>query len=229
MELSECAIEGTGVQENLGGGVGLYAGPFEDGHPPSLLLDASTLRDNPIAGAWFGGQGSYQLTGNTIHGGEGWSRGTLTQCGDAVYAGGGVQAWDGSSGLWLSDNDLVEGLTAGLFLDDASATVQGNRYAENQVDIVQQGLACELGPEGWTSEPLRSTELCPTYDYGVCDDAFALYLTVAELGGGDYTPPEDWDLSGPQPTAPATQAAAPAMPSPLRQLPAPVLLLARSP
>ncbi len=229
MELSECAIEGTGVQENLGGGVGLYAGPFEDGHPPSLLLDASTLRDNPIAGAWFGGQGSYQLTGNTIHGGEGWSRGTLTQCGDAVYAGGGVQAWDGSSGLWLSDNDLVEGLTAGLFLDDASATVQGNRYAENQVDIVQQGLACELGPEGWTSEPLRSTELCPTYDYGVCDDAFALYLTVAELGGGDDTPPEDWDLSGPQPTAPATQAAAPAMPSPLRQLPAPVLLLARSP
>ena len=47
--LDQSVIEGTTVQENLGGGVGIYAEPWGGG-PPQLSVTASTIRDNPIAG-----------------------------------------------------------------------------------------------------------------------------------------------------------------------------------
>ena len=178
-------IESTTEQENTGGGVGIYAEPWYGGASTLMVAD-TTIMDNPIAGVWLSGEGSYSLSNNAIHGGEGWTREGLTKCGDAVYARDGVTAWDGSSGLLLEDNELVDGLGAGLFLDDASATLMGNSYADNSVDLVMQGSSCDVPPESYGDEALGSVELCPTYDYATCGDEFSLYLTLEEpeLGYG---------------------------------------------
>jgi len=178
-QLAESLIEGTTEQENIGGGVGVYAWPWGGG-PPTLEVTGTTIRNNPIAGVWVSGQGSYSLSGNAIHGGEGWTREGMTKCGDAVYAREGVTAWDGSSGLLLENNELLDGLDAGLFLDNASATLSGNSYADNAVDIVRQGADCAAPPDGYENEAIGSAELCPDYDYANCGDEFWLYMTLEE-------------------------------------------------
>jgi len=178
LDLADSLIEGTTEQENIGGGVGLYADPWHGG-PPTLTVNNNTIQDNAIAGVWLAGQGSYAFSGNSFHGGEGWTRESLTKCGDAVHARDGVTAWDGSSGLLMENNELLHGLGAGLFLDNATATLSGNSYADNAVDLVVQGADCETPPNGYEDEAIGSAELCPAYDYATCGDEFGLYLELA--------------------------------------------------
>jgi len=97
----------------------------------------------------------------------------------------GVTAWDGSSGLLMENNELLDGLGAGLLLDNASATLSGNSYSDNAVDLVVQGANCETLPDGYEDAALISSELCPTYDYATCGDEFALFLTLAEPESGN--------------------------------------------
>ncbi len=226
LELDESLIEGTTEQENLGGGVGIFAHPW-DGGPPSLSVADSTIRDNAIAGVWLSGAGSYSLADSTIHGGEGWTRGGLGKCGDAVFAQDGVTSWDGASGLLLQDNELLDGLGAGLFLDDASATLSGNSYADNAVDIVTQGADCAVPPDGYQDETIGSAELCPSFDYATCGDEFALVLTLAEPDsgqGGAFAGPPLSAMPAMLPLAlvalpllPAAQRPEPPAPHPLRR------------
>jgi len=179
LDLHDSIIEGTGEQENLGGGTGIYANPWV-GDPPTLSVSSSTIQDNPIAGAWLSGEGPYSFSGNTIRGGEGWTRETLTKCGDAVYASGSVEPGKGSSGLLLENNELRDGLGAGLFLHNASANLSGNTYLDNAVDLISQGTGCDVPPNGYDDAALGSAELCPTYDYATCEDPFYLYLELVE-------------------------------------------------
>ncbi len=176
LTLAGSLVEGTEPGADLGGGVGIYASPWH-GTAPVLRLSSSTVRDNPIAGIFLGGQGSYTLADNSIHGGEGWSRSELTRCGDAIFVTGAVSAWDGDDGLALVGNELRNGLTAGLFLHESSAWLSGNRYADNAVDLITQGDGCAESPGGLEGEALASSELCPQWDYAVCDDdEFWFYL-----------------------------------------------------
>ena len=177
--LDGSVVEGTGAQENLGGGIGIYVEPYRKEHPPFLEISDTTIRDNPIAGVWVSGQGSDSLSPNAIHGGEGWSRGSLSKCGDAVFASNGVTAWDGGLGLLLESNELRDARGAGLFLDDASASLSGNTYADNALDLVSQGDRCDAPPDGYESEDIASAELCPSYDYATCVDEFSLFLQLA--------------------------------------------------
>jgi len=199
--ISGSFIEGSTEQENIGGGVGIYAEPWLGG-PPFLSVTDTTIQDNAISGVWLSGQGSYSFSDNAIHGGEGWSRESLTKCGDAVYAGEGVTAWDGSAGLLLENNDLLDGLGAGLILDGASATLSGNHYADNDVDLITQGASCATLPEGYENETIGSAEICPTHDYATCGDEFSLVLTLAKPESGH-------GLALPGLTRAATSAAVP--------------------
>ncbi len=183
LELIDSTIEGTSLQENLGGGVGIYAEPWAGG-PPTLTVSGSLIQDNPIAGLWLSGAGSYTITGNTIGGGEGWARASLTKCGDAVFARDGVALGEESPSLLLEGNLLQDGQGAGLFLDNASAALSGNSYADNAVDLVSQGSGCSSAPQGYESELLGTAELCPYYDYAVCGDEFMLYLALAQPASG---------------------------------------------
>ena len=93
-------------------------------------------------------------------------------------------AWDGSTGLLMENNELLDGLGAGLFLDNASATLSGNSYSDNAVDLVTQGADCETPPDGYEDEALSSAEFCPEYDYATCGDEFALRLELTEPESG---------------------------------------------
>ncbi len=176
--LSDASIERTAPGSNLGGGIGVYAETIE-GYVPYLEVTDSELRDNPIAGVWLAGEGQYLLTGNSIHGGEGEILGSLQRCGDAVYARDGISAWDGELGLKLEGNTLQQGRGAGLFLDESSAWVSGNSWQDNVVDLVVQGSACDSQPEGLEEGELDSMELCPTYDYSICDDRLDLKVQLS--------------------------------------------------
>lgn len=182
VRLEACTLQGTRVQENLGGGFGVYAETIHPGYESSLELLGNTIEDNPIAGVWLSGDGSYQLVDNLVRGGEGWSRGGVTKCGDAVYARMDTGPWDGRTGLLMQGNTLSSSIQAGLFLNGASATLEGNAWSGNQTDLIRQGEHCEAAPEGFDSESLTSWELCPArYEYGTCDDAFNVLLELAEI------------------------------------------------
>jgi hypothetical protein len=215
LELVGATISDIQPSENIGGGVGVHAATHED-VSPTLTLTSNTIHDNPIAGVQMMGAGRYQLDGNTIHGGTGWTRSGYTRCGDAVSAMGGVQAWDGATGLRIGDNEIAQGQGAGLFLQDSTASLEGALWYDNAVDLVSQGRDCEQPPEGFEDEPLGAWELCPTYDYGTCEDSFALYLEVAEVepgydqvdsGAAPITPP--LALPRPHQASPRRTAAVP--------------------
>jgi hypothetical protein len=209
LRLEGSSLSGTAESVDLGGGVGVYADPWE-GEPPSLVLQDTTVQDNPIAGVWLSGSGSYELVGNSIEGGSGETLGSLVRCGDAVFAHEGTTSWDGSHGLLLDRNTLSHGLGAGLFLDDASATLDSNTWEDNAVDLRIQGNDCSTEPEGFDEEPLASSELCPVYDLPTCGDAFSLYLTIDT--------PED--VVAPE------RPPAPVLPTPLRgSLPRPSVVI----
>lgn len=188
--LTDATIQGTRSSSDLGGGVGIYATPqgYEE---PLLTVTGSEIFDNPVAGVWLSGGGAYHLEGNTIHGGEGETRGSLQRCGDAIYAGAGVTTWGADGGLKLVDNTLTDGRGAGLFLHDATATVSGNSWGDNAVDLVVQGSGCDAAPDGLVEDELTSMELCPTWDYSTCDDAFTmmLYLVAPESTFALVPPP----------------------------------------
>ncbi len=82
--------------------------------------------------------------------------------------------------MLLEDNELLDGLGAGLFLDGASATLSGNIYANNAADLVSQGADCSTPPVGYEAEAFSTVELCPAYDYATCGDEFVLFLELAE-------------------------------------------------
>lgn len=202
----------NGELESLGGGVGLCLMPDDGGMPPALELEDSLIQGNPIAGIWIDGPGQYVIEGNDIAGGVGWSRCGQTFCGDAIFARGGTEPWDGHSGLLLQDNLLRDAHTAGLLLDGSSATLSGNSYRDNGVDLVRQGPGCEQAPEGFEEEALSSAELCPNYDYSTCGDNFSLVLDLAEL---------EQALRRPPPPQVGTATLAPKLPA-VSPLPSPV-------
>ena len=157
LELTESLLEDTTESPNIGGGIGVYGAPHW-GTAPTLTVTNTTIRNNPVAGVWLSGNGNYSLTNNIIHGGTGWSRTGQTWCGDAVYAQDGVTSWNDNpasgegQGLLLENNEIRDGLGAGLFLNNASATLNGNTYADNQTDLISQGSDCSVAPEGYNSE-----------------------------------------------------------------------------
>ncbi len=177
MQLEGSTLSGTASAPDLGGGVGVFAHPWK-GPVPSLVLRDSEVRDNPIAGVWLSGAGSFELARNSIEGGSGETRGTILRCGDAVFAREGTTPWDGSQGLLLEDNTLSHGLGAGLFLDDGSATLRDNTWEDNAVDLWVQGADCSTLPEGYDEEPLSSSDTCPVWDLSTCSDTFDLYMNA---------------------------------------------------
>lgn len=183
--LTGSSITGTAAQENLGGGVGVYADPDVEGSSPTLTVTDCAIEENPVAGVWLGGPGTYRLQDNTILGGEGSTRNGYTKCGDAVYAQGGIVPWDDEVGLLLASNTLATEQGAGLFLHEASAALGGNHWLDSSIDLIAQGSGCATAPPGYDSEPLTHSELCPTYDYGTCDLYFTMILETASPESGD--------------------------------------------
>ncbi len=186
LELHSSTIAGTEESADIGGGVGVFAAQQEDYGAPTLRLSDSRLFDNLVAGVWVAGEGDYQLSDNTLTGSSGVSHGTSVRCGDGVYARD-VAAREGSSGLSLVGNDITDNNGAGLFLDDAWATLDGNTWQANDPDLLVQDDACLSPREDYAEAP--TSEICPTWDQPTCDLLLALSLSVAQLDARMPPPP----------------------------------------
>ncbi len=191
LELLDSTITGTTEGVDIGGGVGVYAAPRREREPPTLRIEDSIIADNRVAGAWLAGNGSYQIIGSSFSGSAGVPHGDNVRCGDGVYARL-VKAWDGSAGLLLQEDLLEDNSGAGLFLNNASALLDGNSWSNNDLDLLVQGEACLSPAEDWAEAP--TSEICPTWDRPTCPLEFSLTLQIAEL------PDELESNSSPSPT-----------------------------
>lgn len=181
-------LEGADIQEvldseNIGGGVGVFADSTA-GASVNLDLSGSLITGCPLGAIWINGDGSYALESNDLYGGEGDEYGSVMRCGDAMFATGGATTWDGTAGLLIQDNTLQQGRLAGLFLDDATATLDGNTFQDNATDIVVQGDVCDELPEGW--EEATTVETCPEYDHPTCSLELALEIVIASQTMADW-------------------------------------------
>lgn len=189
LEIRSTTISSTRESANLGGGVGVYAADQWDWGAATMSLQDSVITDHPVAGVWVGHSGSYTLTGNTITGGTGLDHGPTTRCGDGVYAIG-TSAWDGESGLMLQHNAIRGNAGAGLFLDEALATIEENTWGHNEPDLQVQGPACSSSSDAYDEVP--DAEICPGWDAPVCEVASALGIVVDDIEPSMAPPPNPW-------------------------------------
>ncbi|MDP6935261.1 MAG: right-handed parallel beta-helix repeat-containing protein, partial [Myxococcota bacterium] len=188
--LTETTIEATLAGATVGGGVGVFVTDetIDPGlSAPILYLSDSTVRDNGMGAVYIKGEGRYQLIGNDLAGGMiSEKRVSDWDHGDAVFVTAGTgtpTVWDPDAelGLLLEDNSMSDSAGAGVFLDGASATLSGNVYEDNGVDLVWQGCESVDTPEGLDEEPVTSTELCPDYDYTTEDLSMSMYMVESEV------------------------------------------------
>ncbi|MDP6931728.1 MAG: right-handed parallel beta-helix repeat-containing protein [Myxococcota bacterium] len=187
--LSDSTIEGTLADANYGGGVGVYVNDYYSGthwDPPTLVLQGTSVQANEMGAVYLVGGGSYDIVDNVLAGGAGvevpsaaWGHG------DAVFATMGESsptAWSDAdqAGLRIRDNVIEESEGAGIFLDGASATVSGNSWADNGVDIVQQACGSVDPPDGVDQTAATQVELCQETDRHIVE-LFRVETVVGEM------------------------------------------------
>jgi hypothetical protein len=177
--ISDSEIFDSSAVPNIGG-YGVVAIPYTEGSltfENELFLSESTVSGHATAGVWLEGPGSYLLQGNTLEGGQQWAFNQALQVhGDALFAGYGVEAWDGEVGLLLQDNDIQDADGAGVFLHAASGALDGNRFSGNALDVVQQACDADLiSPLGLTGT--EQVVLCSEDG-----DVAVLHMAIEVLG-----------------------------------------------
>ena len=154
MELTASTISGTLPDGEWGGGLGIYA--TDDAGPSTLTLIDSTIGSHPYTSVWIDGQGSYDLQRNSLSGSEGIEADGWLIHGNALFAERGVTAWDGASGLRLVGNAFDGAAEVAILLDGASATLEGNTWSDNGIDVWQQRcegiVALSEGEPDWDSD-----------------------------------------------------------------------------
>lgn len=181
LALSECTISGTSPDSNEGGGYGVFAARHDASESMRLRVEDSEIGPHRRAAVLIDGDIDVQLIGNTLSGGPS-SASSNQPRGQAVFA---LQTTasteqDVTSGLWLSENVLQDAALGALFLHGASATLSGNTWSGNGVDVVQQFCGDEPNLVDLSLEELDSVELCPEpYDpYAVSLEALDTILPL---------------------------------------------------
>jgi len=172
LTLEDCNLSDTWIDSELGGGVGLYC----DGSLGASTLQVidSVFYDPEIAAVWLIGPGTHVIEDSNLEGGWG---------GDVLLPDGSWEWFDGVSlvatdipvaaDLTLTDNDFESGSLAGVLLHGASATLSGNSYSDNGVDLVWQDCDGVEEPIGLVEVP--TLDLCPAQLYPVPEIRFQLY------------------------------------------------------
>ncbi|MDP6932104.1 MAG: hypothetical protein QGG40_04270, partial [Myxococcota bacterium] len=174
LDLVDCTVSGTGSDVNLGGGYGIQVTDGSEEYPPTLWTDFSmqgcTVTESTLGAVLLRGHGNHSVADSLLEGGPGtevvagqWGYGDALTVVGGVY--GTPEPWDESTGTGL----LVEGTTlsdasgSGLFIDQAGATLSGNTWQDNELDVLWQG--CDQGDGPQVEDQTLATELCPEFDY----------------------------------------------------------------
>lgn len=158
LRLEGGSIDAVTGDPGLGGGVGVFT---SDRYGPSTLeVDGTGIEAARYAGVWIVGEGSHRIEGATIVGGPGEEVGGARLGGQAIIAVEGGGAWDGAQGLLVTGTTLSGSDGPAVLLDGATATLNGNAWVDNGVDVVQQG--CPADPPEVDAD--ASLILCPAYD-----------------------------------------------------------------
>jgi hypothetical protein len=206
LELTSTVVSGTRESANLGGGVGVFATGKDGELWPTVSLANSTFADNPVAGAWLNGSGRFTVLGCTFSGSAGVPHGAGTRCGDGVYASA-TGSWGGSWGLLLGSNTIQDNAGAGVLLDAGSATLSGNAWGGNDLDLVAQGPSCAEDAETYDEAPAR--EVCPLWDRPTCALEFSFDLEIADLATERPPPPSRHRARATRSAGPAPRRGAP--------------------
>ncbi len=161
LEVTDSTMGSQRVHANLGGGFGIYV---QEGSAiqTRLILSGTEIAAQPVAAVWLDATGEFSITDNTLTGGTGLEHDGLILHGNALYAGEGIQAWDGESGLLLMDNLFQDSADPAVLLDGSSASLSGNTYLGNVVDLSQQQCDGLDPPDGY--QEATNLDLCPEYD-----------------------------------------------------------------
>jgi hypothetical protein len=157
VDMTDAVLSGTTT-------MGVYA---EDAATVVTLVDTEVSDTAPTADGLFGrgveaGVGAEvhleraRLSGNELYGSEGVPLGNWQAHGNAVYAWGGVQRWDGTSGLLLGGNTFVDAEAVAVLLNGAGATLDGNVFQGSAREVHQQ--RCEGVPR--VPSPAAGWEIC---------------------------------------------------------------------
>ncbi len=185
LDLEGSTISDTLASANLGGGTGVYAAEL-GGLAPTLTVTGSIITGNEVAGLQLSRDLSAWLQDNTISGSLGQDHGATTRCGDGVYALE-TQAWDAGQGVWMGGNTISGNAGAGLFLDDAYATLDGNAWSENAPDLLAQGPSCAEPQADWAEAD--DQDICPVYDKPTCFQPFSFGIIIQDPEAGLAPPP----------------------------------------
>ena len=181
LDLTDTTISGTSPDANEGGGIGIYASDFA--LASTMLLQNSTIENNPLAAIWLEGDGTYSIRNSTLAGSYGlevtYPDGSADVWhGDGVVAIQGVHAWDDVSGLLLDSNTIDGAYRAGVFLDGSSAELTTNVFSNNATDLVWQHCDGVEEPGGLVD--VSDVLFCPgdfgAYNLPVTPLEFNLYL-----------------------------------------------------
>jgi len=170
LTLGGVAIGGVAASPSFGGGLGLYLASTSG--ETAVALDGGEVAASPLAAVWIDGPGSYLLDGLALAGGEGAELGGGRVHGNAIYA--------HDADVTVIDSTLATSRVA-VLLDDAGATLAGNRWEGNTVDLVVQACGDHGVPE---VDGATDPQLCPTYDLPVLPLSFDVALTEVVASDG---------------------------------------------
>ena len=154
--------------------------------PSTLVVDHTTVEEQPYAAVWLDGDGSYSIRHSTLVGGLGYEvaypDGTTSLLhGDGVVATAGVTCWDGAAGLLLQGNTIRDAQRAGVLLDGSCAELADNLFVDSPTDLIWQD--CDGVEEPVGLDALAVVDHCPAFAHQVAPLRFELYLEEPELLG----------------------------------------------
>ena len=162
-QLARTTIADTSPDAEWGGGFGIYTTARFG--ISSLSLTDSSIGPHDYAAIWLDGVGAYDIENNVLSGSEGIVLQGRPAHGNALFAENGVTPWNGSMGLYLAENTLYAAGRVAVLLHGASASIEGNEWSNNTVDLVQQ--RCVDGVSLLSSEELAEIPVwkqCPAAD-----------------------------------------------------------------
>lgn len=170
LELDDTTFVGVEPSASVGGGFGIGGvGSAEF----VIHADGVAISDVAVAGVYAEGPGEVTITNSVIEAGAGYERGGLLMYGNAIFATGGMRAYEEGTdnGLLVTGNELLGGSDPTILLANADGDVCNNTFTGGSVDVVWQegegGSCADAVTEDCADGVCYAHESPGTFDYSI--------------------------------------------------------------